>query len=210
MDDDCLAAAEPVRVVPDATERSARSSPFERKDKACQQQNPPPLTLTRHFDPALRTLSDAARRLWGDRQERHRALDAIIAAYDADDEPALRAAIQRVDDAVVQGLRALELPRGPVRLVDFRDVPRSWQGIKEPGCHIIISARLARLVARTHQLPDDLLRKRHLGFEFTTRQRLHVGMRANTIFLTERQAELDVDRGNLRYRWEQALAGHYG
>jgi hypothetical protein len=77
----------------------------------------------------LRTLSPDALRLWGDPSERGRAIDAILSAWQAAD-PALTSTVKRIDDAVVEGLRALALPRGLVLSVSIDLVGRGWLGRK--------------------------------------------------------------------------------
>jgi hypothetical protein len=99
-----------------------------------------------HLAPELSTLQGDALHLWGDAVVRRQALDAIVAAWEAN-SPDLAAAVARVDDAVVQGLAALGLPRGPIRGVRVESAGRGWIGLKHPDCTLLMDGlRVQRLV----------------------------------------------------------------
>jgi hypothetical protein len=81
-----------------------------------------------HLALPLRRLAGDALALWGNARERRRALEAIIAAWDAADVPARDAAVLRVDIAILAGLEALGLPRDPGSRVAVGSFGRSWIG----------------------------------------------------------------------------------
>ena len=82
----------------------------------------------------LRTLKGDALRLWGDAAEPRRAFDSIMAAWEVG-SPDLAAAIARVNEAVLQGLAALGLPRGPSATCALRSLEEGGSG--ESGLIVI-------------------------------------------------------------------------
>jgi hypothetical protein len=117
-----------------------------------------------HLSPApvaseLLGLHEEARRLWTDVAERRRAMQAIAEAM-AGDVAALERAVQRVDTAVVDGLRALGLPRGPVRQVSLDaslDVIAP-SGKKQPDCMLVINGNLLEALLSDRRGPDTTFR----------------------------------------------------
>jgi hypothetical protein len=95
-------------------------------------------------------------RLWREPAARAAAIDAILAAWEHDDQPALDAALRRVDHAVVLGLTALGLPRGTIARRRFERVERGFTARKEPGCDLVFDAVAVHLQLRVHRAPDDL------------------------------------------------------
>jgi hypothetical protein len=84
----------------------------------------------------LSSLPPRARHFWTDPPTRA----AVIEAASLLDTRA----VARVDDAVVAVLDALEVPRGPVQSVEFRDDSVTWAGRKDPDCTIYLSVRAMR------------------------------------------------------------------
>ena len=68
------------------------------------------------------------------------------------------ATIARLDWAIVDGLRALELPRGPTREVRVEDSGRGWIGRKDLGCDLIFDGAALKRVVRDLGRPDDAFR----------------------------------------------------
>jgi hypothetical protein len=110
-----------------------------------------------HLPPELRRLTGDALALWADAGERRRALEAIVAAWEAG-SPNLAAVVARVDAAVVEGLRALGLPRGPVREVRVDLFGRGWLGRKTPECDLFVDAARMRAFVRNLDEPDTVFR----------------------------------------------------
>jgi hypothetical protein len=96
--------------------------------------------------------------LWGDPDERSRALTTIVVAWEQSDAAGLRAAVERVDRAVVDGLDALGLPRGPIRGVHVERAGRSWLGRKTRECDILLDADAVRAAIRARRRPDEVFR----------------------------------------------------
>jgi hypothetical protein len=109
-----------------------------------------------HLASELQTLSGDALHLWGDAAERHRALGAILIAWDAG-SPELPAAVERVDSAVEAGLRVLGLPRGPIRGVRLEPGLR-WAGKKDQDCTLNLSVSAIREYLARKRLPDAVFR----------------------------------------------------
>jgi hypothetical protein len=81
-----------------------------------------------HLSPELRRLTGDSLGLWGNADERRRALAAVLAAWDGDRAASLPAAVRRVDDAVLAGLEALNLPRGLGWSAQVGSYGRAWIG----------------------------------------------------------------------------------
>jgi hypothetical protein len=96
----------------------------------------------------LSSLPPRARHFWTDPPTRA----AVIEAASLLDTRA----VARVDDAVVAVLDALEVPRGPVQSVEFRDDSVTWAGRKDPDCTIYLSVRAMRAYL-TVGLPDAVV-----------------------------------------------------
>lgn len=111
-----------------------------------------------HLAPALQRLRGGYRRFWGDRTARQRALDAILDAYQRGDAGRLASAVKRVDDAIVAGLEALGLPRGPIAGIAVEQIGRGWLGQKEPGCLLRFDADVLATALRVQHLADDVVR----------------------------------------------------
>jgi hypothetical protein len=107
---------------------------------------------------ALGRLTGDAARLWHEPAARQRALDRVVGAWERHDDAGLARAVQRVDRAVVAGLQAVALPRGPVRSVLFDAFDRGWRGRKHPDCSLRLDAFLMRACLRTYQAHDDAFR----------------------------------------------------
>lgn len=95
-----------------------------------------------------------ARRLWIDQQARREALEAIIAAWE-EGSPSLDQQVSRIDTAVVAGLRALGLPRAPVRGVRLAALGMRSAGRKAPDCRLFLNADALRAIIRGQQHPDS-------------------------------------------------------
>jgi hypothetical protein len=107
----------------------------------------------------LQTLRGDARLLWGDAEERRWVLETIVAAWERGDEATLRTAVKRWDDAVVAGLEALGLPRGPIIGPVVQSVGRFWLGRKEASCRLLIDGDVLRSAVRNHgQAEDEVFR----------------------------------------------------
>lgn len=104
----------------------------------------------------LRALPDAVGRFWTDAEARLQALQSLVQALDQD-EHALADAVRRVDDAVVAGLQALGLPRGPVRAVQIERAPQPWAGRKARDCTVHLTERSLR-DHLTRDRPDEIVR----------------------------------------------------
>jgi hypothetical protein len=110
-----------------------------------------------HLAPELRTLAGDALHLWGDAAERHRALAAILDAWETG-RPDLDALVARVDAAVVAGLAALGLPRGPVRAVRVVNAATRWLGQKVPDCTLLLAGDSLHQLLRSDAAPDAIFR----------------------------------------------------
>ena len=66
--------------------------------------------------------------LWGDAVEWRQAVAAVLAAWDGGSAAALLPAVRRVDAAVLAGLEALGLPRGPGWSAQVGSYGRAWIG----------------------------------------------------------------------------------
>lgn len=88
-------------------------------------------------DSRIRSLAGDAGVLWNDREERVLALKELLDAGLGADVVQRAAAVARVDDAVMEGLKALGMERGPVRSVDVEFL---WEarGEKHPNCDLRI------------------------------------------------------------------------
>src|ERR1051326_777622 len=89
----------------------------------------------------LSRLSSVTRRLWTEPAERQQAVADIVAAIRADkvedeDGPAVR----RVDEAITEGLQAIDLPRGFVTSVTITSERADLNGIKYPDCRLQLSS----------------------------------------------------------------------
>ena len=96
--------------------------------------------------------------LWGDAEERASAIETVVGAWEAGDAAGLRAAITRVDRAVVEGLDALGLPRGPVAEIQIAAFGRNWLGRKHPDCRLMLDGHVMRQAVRALGRPDEVFR----------------------------------------------------
>jgi hypothetical protein len=103
--------------------------------------------------PELGSLSGDALQIWTDAEVRRAALEAIVDAWERD-RPELRRCVRRVDDAIVDGLRALGLPRGEVRSVEFVALGMRSTGRKAPDCRLVLNGDAIRAVIRQQKHPD--------------------------------------------------------
>lgn len=106
--------------------------------------------------PELRVLPDDARRLWGDPAERRRALQAVVDTMGTEG-PGSVLTVRRIDRAVVEGLRALGFPRGPVRDVVIRGGVGP-SGAKRPDCTLEIFGDQMREVMKDAMGADSVFR----------------------------------------------------
>jgi hypothetical protein len=106
--------------------------------------------------PELRRLRGDALRLWGDAQERRAALEHILHAWETG-SPELPAAMERVDAAVVAGLAAVGLPRGPVQAVLIEE-SGGWAGQKLPSCVLRFGGHAFGLILRVDDRPDAIFK----------------------------------------------------
>jgi hypothetical protein len=97
----------------------------------------------------LQCLEEAERLFWGSAAER-----AALFRLSAEGGTA---AILRVDAAVVAGLAALGLPRGPVRGVAVESAPGMLAGWKDPACTVHLSAEALSAYLQDG-LPDAIAR----------------------------------------------------
>jgi len=109
----------------------------------------------RHLAPPLRLLPEDALRIWGDAEERERALQVILDALDGRGD--LRAAVQRVDGAIEQGLAAVGLPRGPVPAVLLEAGQPPWAGLTDADATIHLAGAALRAV-KSRGAPDEFFR----------------------------------------------------
>jgi hypothetical protein len=110
-----------------------------------------------HLAPELRTLTGDALDLWGVAPRRREALLAILTAWEAG-SPELGARVARVDAAIEAGLRAVGLPRGPVRAVQVVEARGPWLGRKDPDCTLLIAGDAMRQVILRQAQPDATFR----------------------------------------------------
>jgi hypothetical protein len=106
-----------------------------------------------HLAPELRTLTGDALSLWGNATERHRALTAILDAWETGSLN-LEALVARVDAAVVAGLLALGLPRGAVAATRVTDAAGRWFGRKSRDCTLLLAGDGLRYTLRALGQPD--------------------------------------------------------
>jgi hypothetical protein len=138
----------------------------------------------------LQRLTGDALVIWGDAQARRSALEAIVTAWEQGDEAATHRALRRVDDAVVAGLRALDLPRGPIGQIRCEPVGRGWRARKLPSCDLVLDAVVVRQSIR------------HLGsFNDVFRTWVHESIHARQPFSQGYQEESRVASG-----YEEGLA----
>ncbi len=110
-----------------------------------------------HVAPALQALHGDALQLWGDAAERRAALEAVLRAWETGN-PNLGALVARIDAAVEAGLRALGLPRGPVRGVRIEDFDMRWFGRKHPDSTLLIDGNGMRQMILARGQPDSIFR----------------------------------------------------
>jgi hypothetical protein len=110
-----------------------------------------------HLAPELRALAGDALRLWGDADERQRALEDILRAWEAG-SPDLERLVARVDDAVAMGLGAIGLPRGPIRAVRIEQAGSRWFGRKHPDCTLFVAGDGLRFMIHVRAQPDSMWR----------------------------------------------------
>ena len=82
--------------------------------------------------------------IWRDTGERHRTICAIVEALVGTDAVLLQEAIQRIDDAVVTGLLALGLPRGPIHGVEIERSTVMWAASSRLGDRWTITSQPGR------------------------------------------------------------------
>jgi hypothetical protein len=136
-----------------------------------------------HLAPPLRTLSGDALRLWGDAAERQRALETVVHAWETG-SPDLQAAVERVDRAVVEGLAAVGLPRGPVREVRIESSRANLAGQKLPDSSLILFGERLR----------DFVRERGQG-DTTFRTWVHESLHARQPYAVRAASEYRQYRG---------------
>lgn len=108
--------------------------------------------------PELCRLSGDALQVWGDARTRRLALEDILAAWRYEQPDRLRAAIERVDAAVREGLVQLGLPRGPVREVQVRWRPGGQHAAKLPSSVLVLSGNYVQAMLELHHHPDSVVR----------------------------------------------------
>src|SRR6266516_4581185 len=135
------------------------------------------------LDPALTRLSGDSQRLWLDADERRRAIEAIVDAWESR-RTRLGATIARLDQAIVDGLLALELPRGPTREVRVEATGRGWIARKDPVCDLIFDGVALKTIVRDIGRPDDAFRTW-----------IHESLHARKPFATESDVEQRRFRG---------------
>jgi hypothetical protein len=111
----------------------------------------------RALAPELWGLDPDALSIWADVAARQAAIEAIVQAWETG-APTLASHVERVDHAVVAGLRLLDMPRGPVREVRVHAAGRGWAGRKDPGCAIHLDALAMRVSMRVLARPDSVFR----------------------------------------------------
>lgn len=109
-----------------------------------------------HLAPELRRLSGETRRLWGDLSARREAIEAVVAGMDGRAD--LATAVARIDSAVVDGLQALGLPRGPIRGLAQIDAVMRPYGEKKPDCSLVVSGWHIRRLLADPLGPDSTFR----------------------------------------------------
>jgi hypothetical protein len=109
------------------------------------------------IDPILFGLPEDSRRIWLEAGERRDALESIVDAWESGGGR-LGSSVTRLDRAIVDGLFAFGLPRGPTREVRVEHVDRGWIGRKDPSCDLIIDVAALRTVIEHLNNPDDAFR----------------------------------------------------
>jgi hypothetical protein len=97
-----------------------------------------------HLAPALRRLTGASLDLWGDANERHRAVAALVAAWDRGEPAGLAQAVDRIDGAVLAGLAAIGLGRQPASRIEVDSYGLRFRGRVTPGGSLQIDIERVR------------------------------------------------------------------
>jgi hypothetical protein len=105
----------------------------------------------------LQDLAGDALLLWGNTNVCRQALEAIITAWESGSGD-LEAAVAHLDTAICDGLRALELPRGPVRALRIESMRLGLSGQKLPDCTLILVGERMRSLVRQRGEPDAAIR----------------------------------------------------
>jgi hypothetical protein len=107
------------------------------------------------IDPRLSSLGDFHRAVWCDAATRRELLGELSGELQSNREAAAGRLLRQIDDAVVAGLKALGLPRGPVRTVQFRAlIDRGW---KSEDCDLLLSREWLFEALLEHH-PDSVFR----------------------------------------------------
>lgn len=105
----------------------------------------------------LGRLRGDALHIWSDPTVRHEALEAIVVSWERGSID-LDRRVSRVDRAIIAGLRAGGLPRGPVLSVAIVPGLPLWAGRKLPSCHLFLSGERMREMVRVRHESDDVIR----------------------------------------------------
>jgi hypothetical protein len=109
------------------------------------------------YESFLNALPHDAREVWADATMRQASLIAILRAWELG-SPALGALVPRLDAAVVAGLVAVGLPRGPVAAVQVVDADSRWLGQKTPECVLQLAGDGLHQLVRQYGEPDRFFR----------------------------------------------------
>jgi hypothetical protein len=105
----------------------------------------------------LNDLSEASRALWTDAAERTRAIQEILDADAAGDGARLNSAFARIDAAVTEALRLLDLPRGRIGQL-IPSASQSIAGRKIPECDLEIGMPTMRAISGSDRGSDTTFR----------------------------------------------------
>jgi hypothetical protein len=130
----------------------------------------------RQLAPELLSLPESARLLWGDPQDRKEAVEALLPQGGADSIDRVLHALQRIDDAVVAGLRALGLPRGPVAATRIESLGHNWLGRKADSCELLFDDLVLRALPEQERADRTFKTWIHESIHARARARVGVGI----------------------------------
>ena len=96
--------------------------------------------------------------LWRDPQEWERRLRPLVTALRQGDAASVQATVAQIDDAVVAGLSAFGLPRGPVGELIMNDFGGYFLAQKLPECPIRFDRSLLQRAVEDLGMVDDVIR----------------------------------------------------
>jgi hypothetical protein len=148
-----------------------------------------------HLDARLQQLTGDALHFWGDSAVRRRSLEVVLDAYTQGDSPRLEAALRAVDQAIVDGLRALTFDRDSIKALRLRSL--GVLGQKSPLCYLDLDADELRLALTVSHNPDTVVetwihesvhaRKRPWSVEYRTELEQWIGYEEGLAEMLSRQ-----------------------